>query len=173
MNRLSQIADALDRVSPSWLLALNGVLALFVLAAHGGWFLLVRAGKGAATPPEASIAYLSIPLAALALLLAAAGVALPSMREWALRAQAVFFLLLLIYLLQFAWSVIVNAAPVDGRYAWNPVLFAFVVAYPVYLARRVLFPTAAATQVVARYSHLIALFVSVVISALVLYRAAP
>ena len=131
------------------------------------------AGKRAATPPEASIAYLSIPLAALALLLAAAGVALPSMREWALRAQAVFFLLLLIYLLQFAWSVIVNAAPVDGRYAWNPVLFAFVVAYPVYLARRVLFPTAAATQVVARYSHLIALFVSVVISALVLYRAAP
>jgi hypothetical protein len=173
LNRLSQIVDALDRVSPSWLLALNGVLALLVLVAHGGWLLLVHTGKGAATAPDVGIAYVSIPLAALALLLAVAGVALPSARVWALRAQAVLLLLLLLYLLQFAWSVIADGAPVDGRFSWNPVLFAFVVAYPVYLARRVLFPTVAASQGVLRYSHVIALFVSVVISALVLYRAAP
>jgi hypothetical protein len=173
LNRLNRIVDALDRISPQWLLAINAAISLFVIVAHSGWFLLVRAGKGAATQSEIGLVYLTIPLAAVGLLLALFGFALPAARIWVLRAQALLLLLLVLFLLLFAWRVVKSGASESGQFEWNPVLFAFICAYPVYLSRRTLFPSAAATQVVPRYSHLLAFGASFIVSALVIYYAAP
>jgi hypothetical protein len=173
MGRLSRIVDALDRVPPLWLLAVNAFIALFVLSAHGGWLLLIRAGKGTATEADVGLVYVTIPVAAVALLLALGAFAIPSTRLWVLRAQAVLLLGFVLFLLQVAWSIIAHGIPASGRFAWNPALFAFLLAYPVYLARRTLFPSAAATQLVPRYSHIIALLASLLISVFVIYRAAP
>ena len=173
MNRLNRIVDALDRISPRWLLAINALISLFVLVAHSGWLLLVRAGKGAGTQSDISLVYLTIPLAAVGLVLALVGFALPATRVWVLRAQALLLLFLAMFILQFAWRVVEGGAPEGGRFAWDPILFAFLCAYPVYLARRTLFPSAAASQIVPRYSHLFAFAASFIVSALVIYHAAP
>ena len=173
LSRLNRIVDALDRISPRWLLAINALISLFVLVAHGGWLLLVRAGKGAATQSDIGLVYVTIPLAAIGLVLALVGFGSVTARIWVLRAQALLLLLLVLFMLQFAWRVVQGGALEGGRFAWNPILFAFLCAYPVYLARRTLFPSAAASQIVPRYSHLIAFGASFIVSALVIYHAAP
>ena len=173
LNRLNRIVDALDRISPRWLLAINALISLFVLVAHSSWFFLVHAGKGAATQSDVGLVYLTIPLAAFGLVLALVGFALPATRVWVLRAQALLLLFLVLFMLQFAWRVVEGGPPEGSRFAWDPILFAFLCAYPVYLARRTLFPSAAASLVVPRYSHLFAFGASFIVSALVIYHAAP
>lgn len=173
MNRLNRIVDALDRISPPWLLTTNALISLFVLVAHSGWLLLVRAGKGAATQSDIGLVYFTIPLAAVGLVLALLGLVLPATRVWALRAQALLLLFLVLFMLQFAWRVVEGSTPEGGRFAWDPILFAFLCAYPVYLARRTIFPSAAASQIVPRYSHLLAFVASFIVSALVISHAAP
>ena len=173
MNHLNRIVDALDRISARWLLAINTLIALFVLVAHSSWLFFVRAGKGAASQSDIGMVYLTIPLAAVGLVLALVGFALPATRVWVLRAQALLLLFLVLFMLQFAWRLVEGGPPEGGRFAWDPILFAFLCAYSVYLARRTLFPSAAATQIVPRYSHLFAFGASFIVSALVIYHAAP
>ena len=172
MNHLNRFVDSLDRISPKWLLGANALLALFVLLAHGGW-LLAQAGKLTAAEADLNIVHITIPIAALGFILALVGFALPLMRVWVLRAQAVILVFFAIFLLQFAWHVVADGTPEGGRFVWNPVFFAFLLAYPVYLARRTLYPSAAAHSVLPRYSHIFAFIASFVVSAVVIYHAAP
>ena len=172
MGWVARVVERLDQVKPAWLLLPNGVLALWVLLAHGGALLLVRLGKIPARDFGSSLetAYITLPVAATLFLVTLLAWAWPACRTWVLKLQAVALLCLAIDVLYFAVDVLAHGIPASGNFTWNPVLFAFVLAYALYLARRTLLPNAALQNPVLRYIHVFAPVASIPISILIFWR---
>jgi hypothetical protein len=74
------------------------------------------------------------------------------------------------YLVLLAFEVLANGRPRDSNFVWNPALFSFLIAYTVYLTRRILVPAAALHQSVFRYAHVYAGLLALVLGLLVLWR---
>jgi hypothetical protein len=161
--------DRLDSIGLSRLLVPNGILAIFVLLAHGGWLLLARAGKAPAGPLD-WVPYLSVPIAAVFVVLSVVAAIWPGTRTRVLKLQTFGLACLAAFLLLFALDIM-SAGPRTERFAWNPVLFAFLLAYPVYLIRRVFVAPSALKQPFLRYAHVIASVFALVVSAAVMWRA--
>jgi hypothetical protein len=166
------MVDWLDEVRRGWLLLPNGFIAILVLLAHGGALILVRLGKIPASDfgDRLDYAYVTIVPAAAVLLLALLAWVRPATRSWVLKVHAVVLLCLAMYALYFALNVIANGIPKGDRFTWDAALFAFVVAYPVYLARRTLIHMPRLANPVIRYAHVIAVVIAIGVSLLVFWR---
>ena len=164
--------DWLDQIKPEWLLLPNGLLALFVLVAHTGWLILTRSGPASAE--AANIAgpwpYLTIPLAALFVGLSIYGWFRPASRTTVLKWQTIALGSLGAFALFLAIDVIADGPPRGVSFVWNPLFFAFVVAYPVFLARRTLVPQSALSRPMLRYAHIIAAILALLLSGAVYWR---
>ena len=167
---LDRTVDRLDRVSLSALLVANGLLCLFVLLAHGSALLLVRSGKPNVLGAGFELVYLSIPIAFVSILLALLAWRAPRMRETVLRVHTLVLGCLAAFAVWYAVDVIVTGVPRTAEFVWNPLFFAFLVSYPVYLVRRTLVSPAVLERPPFRYAHVIAVGVSLLLSALILWR---
>ena len=173
---LIRTVDRLDRVSLSALVIANALLCLFVLLAHGSALLLVHSGNPNDFGAAFELVYVTIPVAFVSILLALLAWLAPSTREVVLRVHTFVLGCLAAFAAWYAVDVIGNGIPRTANFVWNPLLFAFVVGYPVYLARRTLMPATALERPAFRYAHVVAVVVSLVLSALIfwrIYEAAP
>jgi hypothetical protein len=172
MAWLARLVDNLDRITPGWLLLPNAFIALWVLLAHGGSLLLVRLGKIPASDFGDSLdyAYLTIVPAAAILVLTLFAWVRPAVRVLVLRVHAVILLVLAAYVLYDALEVVAYGVPTVKRFSWDVGAFVFLLAYPVYLARRALLPASVLRNVGVRYAHIGAVVVAIAISLLVFWR---
>ena len=172
MAWLSRTVDWLDQINPAWLLLPNSLIALWVLFAHGGALLLVHLGKVRASDfgDQLEYAYFTIIPAAAVLLLAIFAWARPANRGWVLKTHALVLLCLAAFVLYFALDVVANGIPRTNRFSWDMGLFIFALAYPVYLARRTLIPSALISNPWLRYAHIIAVLAAIGVSMLVFWR---
>jgi hypothetical protein len=162
--------DRLDRINPLVLLWINAAIASLVALAHGGALLLVRLGKAAEFADEIYTAYLSVPTALFALLISIVAIVKPQNRVWVLRVHTVLLTALAIGMIYFAVDVVVRGVPPTTKFSWNPVLFAFLLAYPVYLAIRMFAPDGVRQSSGLRFAPAWAIAVSAVLSVLVFWR---
>jgi hypothetical protein len=160
--------DRLDRISPTAFLWVNALLCLFVLLAHGGALLLVRAGKSPEMADQVAIAYFTLPAALVSLGFALTALFRTEALGFTLKIHSIVLLGLAVYMAYFGVNLAIKGIPADVRFAWNPLLFAFVVGYPVLLLQRA-FPNHRLTAF--RYAPLIAVGISVLISVAVYWRA--
>ncbi|MFO1304955.1 MAG: hypothetical protein U1F54_14565 [Burkholderiales bacterium] len=166
---LDSAVDRLDAISFSRLLIPNGAIAIFVFLAHGGWLLLARAGKAPAGDLR-WVPYVSVPIALVFIALTLVAAFYPNTRERVLRIQALGLGCLAALCLLFA-LVVLAVGPGTEQFVWNPVLFAFLLAYPVYQVRRVLVPPTALRKPLLRYAHIIAAALGLLLSMAVMWRA--
>lgn len=142
----------------------NLVVAALVAFSNG---LALAFGKN---PP--GFVYVTVPLAVLVVALSSIAIVRRNLEMTILKLQTIFLLAVLMALLWFTFDFTLNGLPEGAkRVAWNPILFAFVCAYPVYLARRMFFDLTSAGAAV-RYAHLGAILFSIFVSAFVMYRIA-
>ena len=173
MSRLTGALTKLNGIGPGALLWTNAVIALLVGISHAGFLLVIRAGKASPGAAEdIGFTYISIPVAVVVLATAIAALVKPSLRWPVLRFQAVVLALGALGAVYFGVRVAMFGIPAGTNFVWNPVFFAFVVAYPVYLLQRSFAREGAPVNAVAVQSPLWALGVSIVISAAVIWRVA-
>ena len=172
MAWVARVVNRLDQIKPAWLLLPNGFIALFVFLAHGSALLFVRLGKIPARDFGEALeaAYFTVPVAAAFLVATLVAWGWPAARTWVLRLQAVALICLAIDVLYFAFDVIANGIPRSQNFTWNPVLFAFLLAYSLYLGRRTLIRPVLLQNLVLRYAHVWAIIVSIPISVLIFWR---
>jgi hypothetical protein len=170
MGWLARAVEKLDKIAVRRLLWTNLVIAALVLVAHGGALAIARTGKAPeiATAPESL--YLSIALALAALMAAVLALARPAKSPSVMKLHAVWLLLLLIGIIWTAIDIMLKGVPKGATFTWNPVLFFFLCAYPVYLARRAFVPAALLQRPAIKYSHVIAGFASLVVSVVVIWK---
>ena len=168
LNWITRTVDRLDQIKPGRLLLVDSFLALLVLLAQGGVLLMAINGKGIEFDDLVPHLYFTV---ALSVVVVASGLLAwlrPASRSPVLRLHAVLLLLLAAYALVFSLSILVAGIP-RGSFVWNAATFAFILAYPVYLARRAFFPAGTRTPVI-RYGHVLVAALSIVISAGIFWR---
>jgi len=116
------------------------------------------------------LVYVTVPVAFFGLLLALLGWMISGSRAAVLKFHTFMLGCLAAFAAWYAVDIIATGMPADARFSWNPILFGFVIGYPVYLARRTLLPAAALDVPLLYYAHVIAIAVSVVLSAAVFWR---
>src|SRR5690242_1738362 len=91
MAWVARVVDRLDQIKPAWLLLPNGLIAFFVLLAHGGALLLVRLGRIPAGDFGDALdsAYFTVPVAGAFFAATLLAWGWPASRTWVLRLQAV------------------------------------------------------------------------------------
>jgi hypothetical protein len=138
--------------------------------------LLVRSGKPNDFGDAFELVYVTIPIALVSLLLTLLAWLAPRTRDMVLQIHTFVLGCLAAFVVWYALDIIVTGIPRTANFVWNPLLFAFLVGYPVYLARRTLISTASLERFAFRYAHVFAVAVSLVLSALIfwrIYAAAP
>jgi len=158
----------LNRLSDRGLLWIHAAIGFFVALAHGGFLLLARAGK--APLDEAKFTYITIPIALIVLASAIVAILRLSLRANVLKFHAVVLGLAWLGAMYFSVQVAVVGIPPGVNFVWNPVFFAFVAAYPIYLVQRA-FPALSAHEW-AVVAPVWAVAASVVLSAVVMWRIA-
>jgi len=173
---MSRVIDALTKlngIGPAVLLWTNAVIALLVGISHVGFLLVIRAGK---TPPgvaeDVGFTYITIPAAVVVLVTAIVALVKSPLRWPVLKFQSAVLVLGALVAAYFGVRVAILGIPSGTNLVWNPVFFAFVVAYPVYLLQRSFARDGAPVNAVALQSPLWALGVSIAISAAVMWRVA-
>ena len=150
------------------LLWINIALGTFVLLAHGGFILLVRAGKAPQYADDLGMAYVTSAIALLIVATAIAALFKAPLRMPILKVQSVILVIAAIAMILYGATVALAGIPPGKNFVWNPVLFAFVVAYPIFLVQRAF--ARAAPSPVALQAPLWAAAISVVISAVIMWR---
>jgi SAM-dependent methyltransferase len=167
-GRLERLVGRLDEIDIRWLLAANTACALLLLAVEGGGLLLARlSGAVTSAPPGAYLAALAA-MAAFGL----AGMVSKALavRAWALKAHCLLFVGLAAYLIYDSALIIAGGARSGTPVSSDPLLLMALAAYSVYLARRLFLPQKARRNPLLMYSHVAALAIAAVISALVLWK---
>jgi len=170
MNRFSAAVAKWDNVSFTVLLWINAAIAALALLANGSVILMHYLSKAPELADHVSNSYVPTFAGLFGLLLSLLGLLVPSARAMALKAQTGLLLSLAAGALYFAYDVIVYGVALGKSFHWDPVMFAFVLAYPVYVARRTLLPQSALQIPFIRYAHVLAIAASIVISAGILWR---
>ncbi len=169
MKWISEKVEGLDQANPRTLLKINIFLSLFVALAHGLPLLLIKHSE---LPAGFGIGYFTAPAALIAALAGLVAHFRPALQQPVLKVHTAFLLLMGAYLLYFGISTLVVGIPEGTKFSWNPIFFAFVLAYPVYLARRFLIPDTAPQSIAVRYAHVSVFLGSFPISAAIIAKVA-
>ncbi|TAG83320.1 MAG: hypothetical protein EAZ24_03140 [Burkholderiales bacterium] len=118
-------------------------------------------------PPN--FVYVTVPLGLLLACMSIFGIRAKPVIHKILKVQTAILLIVLVALLAFTFQIAVFGLPAEAkRVSWNPLMFVFVCAYPIYLARRVFFDIRS-SNLLLQYSHVLAILVSIPISVYVMY----
>jgi hypothetical protein len=171
MSAIANAIERLDRVKDPTLLWVNGAVAAFVLLAHGGAIVLDRLGKAPAIADQVPYLYASASLAIVGLLMSIGGLVVSGSRATVLKVQTLLLFVLALCGLYFAFDAIVFGPAPNIHFSWNPLLFAFLLAYPIYMARRTLIAHSKRDLASWQFAPVWAVACSFLISALVIWRA--
>jgi hypothetical protein len=161
--------DKLDQATPKRLIKINMFIFAFVCLAHGPLLAISFIGgvKGFETTPL--LIYFSVPLALYAFIYGVYGLRNTKLQCTVLNHHTILLLLMFGLLCLYSASLLINGIPTDGmRFVWNPVLFAFLFSYPIYLARLSFFKGVINMNPSIKYAHLYAVIISIGISVLIL-----
>lgn len=170
MSPIANAIDRLDRVEVGTLLWINGAVAAFVVLAHGGALVVDRLGESPKIAGQLPLLYLSAALGLVGLLLSLLGLAVVASRTAVVKAQTLLLLALAAGMVGFAFHIIAFGPAPDTNFSWNPLLFAFVIAYPAYMIRRTFMPLNERRSAAWRFAPVWAVAGSFVVSALVIWR---
>ena len=168
---LSRYIEKLDKAKPKRLIKINMFIAAFVCLAHGPVLVLpfVAEIEGFQTAPL--FVFFSVPLALSALIYAIFALKNPVREGNVLKYHTILLLLMFGLMCMYSVSILINGIPNEGvRFVWNPVLFAFLFAYPVYLARLVFKKNDINKKTYIKYAHVYAILISISISAFIMGR---
>jgi hypothetical protein len=166
MSRAADVMRKFNQISESRLLWTHAVIGLLVAFSHGSLLLLV--GEGKVPIDDLRFTYITIPLALIVLVTAIAAIARTSLRTGVLKWHAVILGVAWFGAMYFSIRIAAVGIPQGVNFVWNPVVFAFVVGYPVYLTQRA-FPQLAAHHW-AVVAPLWAVAGSILLSAVVMWR---
>ena len=159
-----------DQWKPTSMLKINLGISAFILVGHiGGAFAFIAE---AAEPKPTFWSFLGVDDAvAIVVLVSAVAALAKSEFQWqALRIHAIVLSCLAVGWLVWAFTLAVGKLP-HGNFVWNPILFAFLCAYPVYLIRRTYLADALVTSAWARYAHVLVAAASMIPSGIIIYKA--
>jgi len=135
------------------LLAVNMVIAGFVLLAHGG-AAAVSLSEGSEELGEiASVVSVTIPAGAFVFITGIIALLWQKLRRPVLTIHAVLLVLGAGALLVWALFLLVGGLPESGRFSWTPGLLTLFCAYPAYLLRKTLLDRRAETSRLLRNIH--------------------
>lgn len=167
---MRDLVARLDQWRPSTLLWLSAAIALLMLIAHVG-AAVVQVSQTGGTHADV-ISFLGVDdLAAVAILVTAViGLLSTDLRWTALRMQTLVLLALAANWIYWAVSLAVGELT-DGGFVWNPLLFAFGCAYPVYLLRRAFLANSLSSSWALNYAHVLTAIACLVMSGPIVYKA--
>ncbi|MCC8474949.1 hypothetical protein LN458_13245 [Xanthomonas arboricola] len=169
MKVINSVMDGLDRISSFAMLCINSALCAFVLLAHGGALLLVSTGKVPEMAQRVAIAYVSVPAVLIALAFSVLAFIRREKLGTTLKVHAAILIGLAAYMLYVGLEVVFNGVPHGAGFSWNPILFAFVLGYPLLLTKRA-FSWPSFNRAPLRFAPLLAVGISLLISAAIYWR---
>lgn len=158
-----------DQWKPTSLLRINLGIAAFILVAHIGGTLAYIAEAKEPKPQFFSLLGLDDLVAALILVSGVAALIKAQYRQPALRVHTIVLSLLAMWWVVWGFSLAFGELP-KGNFAWNPLLFAFLCAYPVYLIRRTYLAHMLASSPLVNYAHVIVAGGSLILSAFIMQK---
>jgi hypothetical protein len=144
------------------------IVGFLVALSHGVFLLLAQQGK--APLDEARFTYITIPLALILVISSIAAIVHLSLRAATLKFHAVVLGLSWLGAMYFSIRVALFGVPIGVSFVWNPLIFALVVAYPIYLVPRAFPPLSASKW--AAIAPLGAVALSILLSAVIMWRIA-
>lgn len=166
---MNKYLERLDQWKPKTMLKINMSISAFILIAHiGGAFAYLSESE----EPKLSIfSFLGTDdLMAILLLITAIVALIKSDKIWgALRLHTIVLLILAVTWVYWGITLAFGKLP-EGNFVWNPILFAFLCGYPVYLLRRTYLERNLSRSWVINYSHVLTAGGSLVLSGIIIYR---
>lgn len=158
-------------IKPLPLLVSNLFLFGFIALAHGGYALVTAFVEEPGAPQLVPIWFAATSAAVSCVSALASLVALlkSSAAQRVLMLQAVVLLAYGAWMLWFSLDIVIHGAPKDTAFAWNPIIFAFVVTYPPFLWLR-LHPGLVAARPGLRLLPFVFMLASLVISGFAMWR---
>lgn len=156
----------LDRISPTKLRTTNLLISLFVLLPHIAAYFLAKPGEITGGPFFwSSIAVLDA-IAVFVLIGCLTTYRDASRIPAVLKAQSVALSVLVIPLLLWGLGYAVLGTPA-GNFSFNPILYAFLCAYPIYLLRRFVLDEHLSSSWVLGHAHVITAMLALIIGAVI------
>ena len=152
----------LDSISPEKLRTTNLFISLFVLLPHIAAYFIAKPGEITGGPLfRVSMAALDV-LAVFVLVGCLLTYKHSGKIQSVLKAQSLVLSVIVVPLLAWGLGIAFIGIP-EGNFAFNPVLFAFLCAYPIYLLRRFVFAHRLSASWYLNYAHVIVATVAIVI----------
>lgn len=167
---MTGLVEKMDKWKYSTMLKINIGIAAFILIAHIGSALFTISESQEPKPNIFQFLHFDDYVAFFILISALLALLKSTASQVILRIHTILILILAIDWLFMGISFAIGEIP-EGNFAWNPILFAFLCAYPVYLIRRVFLSHKLADSKVLYNSHIITALGSLVISGLIIYKA--
>ena len=168
-NTLSKHIEKLDKAAPKRLIKINMFISVFVCLAHGPALVLPLFSNIKDFQSVPLLVFFSVPLALSAFIYAIYGLRKPEHQINVLKYHAALLLIMLGAIFIYSAFILINGIPIEKtRFVWNPILFAFLLSYPVYLARLVFAKNKIEKYFFIKYAHIYAVLLSAVISALII-----
>lgn len=145
----------LDRVAPAKLRTANLLISLFVLVPHILAYFLAKPGE-----IEGGIRFWAamVVLDVLAVILFVSCLVtyrISDSIQRVLKFQSILLSVMAVGLFMWGVEIAIQGIP-EGNFAFNPILYVFLCAYPVYLLRRFAYPERLSESWFLNYSHVVA-----------------
>jgi len=166
---MAGFVERIDKWKPSTMLKINMGIAFFILLAHIGGALILISESQEPKPSLLSLLYLDDFVAFLIFITSVLGLIKKQITWGILRLHAIILLLLALGWIYWSITLAIGDPP-TGNFVWNPILFAFLCAYPVYLLRRTYLASYISKSWFLNYSHVLIAMGSLVISGVIIYK---
>lgn len=170
MNRLENWVDQLDHVQPRKLLWINFSIGTFVLLAHGPLLVLpyIAEIKGFEVAPAGT--FVSVPLALALIVTAVVALRRVSFITPAIKFHTIILMLCFTATIYYSSVVIIYGIPTGVGFTWNPILYAFLCAYPIYLFRLVFMRDRLHENIWLKCSHIAVAVLSLPVSGVIMWN---
>ena len=166
---MTRFVDRIDEWKPSTMLKINMGIAFFILLAHIGGALILISESQEPKPSLLSLLYLDDLVAFLIFATSLVGLIKKQTTWGILHVHTIILLLLAIGWIYWSFTLAIGGPP-KGNFVWNPILFAFLCAYPIYLLRRTFLASYISKSWFLNYSHVLIAMGSLVVSGLIIYK---
>lgn len=161
-----------DQWKVTSLLKINMAIAFLILLSHVGGALVYISKSAEPKPSLLSFASWDDLVAVLLLVSGIAGLVNAQLQSRVLRLHAIVLSLLAVGWIYWGFALAIGGLPPATKFVWNPIFFAFLCAWPVYLLRRTFLASRLSSSVALNYSHVLVAGGTLLLSAAIMYRMA-
>jgi len=154
------------------LLKVNLAIAFLILLSHIGGALVYISKSEEPKPSILSFASWDDLVAVLLLISAIAALVNAQLQSRVLRIHAIVLSLFALGWIYWGFALAIGGLPQATNFVWNPIFFAFLCAWPVYLLRRTFLADRLSSSFALNYSHVLVAGGTLLLSAAIMYRMA-